>query len=268
MISLRDRDARLSELMDDPDCDDATLHRTYAAFRFVNSVVTGWHRSYARWIRPRLSPTTLTRLLDVGCGGGDLALALARWAEHDGLRLDITGVDPDPRAIHVARAAAESAHTVRFTQQRAGELEPGSFDVVVSNHVLHHISDLGGFLAETAAVCAPTGLVLHSDLRRSRVAYTTFSAAMLPLFRDTFIRHDGLVSIRRSYTAAELRTAAPVGWRVVRQEPCRLLLVRQGSATPGVHAPGTSAPGIHTSSAHASSTRATRHGAPGRSADA
>lgn len=223
------------EQMDDPGCDDATLERTYAAFRFVNPVVTGWRRTYQRWIRPRLSGTSARSLLDVGCGGGDVALALAGWARRDGLRLEVTGIDPDRRGITVARRSADARRSagtaghVRFIACAAHELAPASFDLVISNHVLHHVAELPGFLDETAAVCAPGGLVLHSDLRRSRVAYALFGAATLPLFRDTFIRADGLASITRSYTEPELRAAAP-GWRVEAQRPFGLLLMRRPDA--------------------------------------
>jgi 2-polyprenyl-3-methyl-5-hydroxy-6-metoxy-1,4-benzoquinol methylase len=227
----RSIDAR--EQMDDPDCDEATLRRTYAAFRYVNPVVAGWRRTYRERIRPRLSHERPMTLLDVGCGGGDLASSLAGWALREGLRLEVTGIDPDARAIAVAREAAPrrasnavAAGTVTFTVARAEDLDDASFDLVVSNHVLHHLTDLPAFLAATAAVCVPGGgLVLHSDLRRSRIAYAAFGIGMLPFFRDTFIRADGLTSITRSYTREEARRAVPAGWAVATQWPYRLLLI-------------------------------------------
>src|SRR5699024_7840642 len=44
-----------------------------------------------------------TTVLDIGCGGGDVACALARWARRDGVDLRVTGIDPDPRAHDWAR---------------------------------------------------------------------------------------------------------------------------------------------------------------------
>ena len=99
-----------------------------------------------------------------------------------------------------------------------------SFDLVVSNHVLHHLAEdeLPAFLGESAGLCH--GRVIHNDLRRSPAAYALFFAGSWP-FTGSYIRQDGLTSIRRSYTAAELRAAAPPGWTVVRRAPFRNLLI-------------------------------------------
>ncbi|MGA7206153.1 MAG: methyltransferase, partial [Specibacter sp.] len=71
--------------MDKPDCDPAKLERTYAQFPLINAAVSGWRGTYVSSIRPLLSATVETRLLDIGCGGGDVARALARWAVLDGM---------------------------------------------------------------------------------------------------------------------------------------------------------------------------------------
>src|SRR5690606_12101099 len=52
---LREREPQLAELMDDPECDEAKLQRTYRGFRVLNPVVAGWRRTYAHLIRPLLS---------------------------------------------------------------------------------------------------------------------------------------------------------------------------------------------------------------------
>ncbi|RIJ51954.1 methyltransferase, partial [Clavibacter lycopersici] len=101
-MDLSRRDTGLTELMDDPDCDPAALDRTYARFPVVNRVVAGWRGVYRSRIRPLLSADRETTLLDIGSGGGDVPLSLARWARRDGLRLSVTGIDPDPRAAAFA----------------------------------------------------------------------------------------------------------------------------------------------------------------------
>lgn len=69
---------------------------------------------------------------------------------------------------------------------------------------------------------------MHSDIARGRIAYLAFAALTRPfasrLFGGTFIREDGLTSIRRSYTAPELAACAPAGWSVHRHWPARLEL--------------------------------------------
>ncbi|PFG29325.1 methyltransferase domain-containing protein [Paramicrobacterium agarici] len=227
MVELDRRDSALRERMDDPDCDPARLRRTYRRFDIVNRLVAGWRHTYIERLRPRLAASSNARLLDVGCGAGDVTRAIERWARRDGLSLEVTGVDPDPVAIKSAEdAAGRHRSHARFLRTRAADLDE-QFDVVISNHVLHHIADLPGFLDETLGCCARDGLVVHSDIERSRFAYLGFSALAAPLTPGTFIREDGLLSIRRSYTAPELRAASPEGWLVDSQAPSRLLLHRE-----------------------------------------
>lgn len=227
MAFLAHRDLSAIEEMDKPDCDPSTLQRTYAQFGLVNRTVAGWYRTWAQYIRPVLSTSRSNTLLDIGSGGGDVPRAFARWAARDGFALEITGIDPDERA----QAFASSQPTtpgLTFRQAFSSELveEGAQFDVVTSNHVLHHLSteELLGLLSDSERLS--TRLALHSDIERTRIGFALFSVATLPL-RNSYIREDGLTSIRRSYVAKELRAVVPGNWRVERQVPFRNLLVHR-----------------------------------------
>jgi 2-polyprenyl-3-methyl-5-hydroxy-6-metoxy-1,4-benzoquinol methylase len=230
--ALRVRDADAREAMDDPSCDPAMLARTYARFDLVNAVVSGRRALYRRWVLPRLRAGDAVRLLDVGTGGADLPRRLLRWAEREQGSLEIVAIDPDPRAIAYASGlppvpGLELRRTTTRELVAAGE----RFDVVVSGHVLHHLSapELGALLSDSEHLLARHGVAVHGDIARSAFAHVAFAAATLPfartLLRDSFIRADGLASIRRSHTAAELEPAVPPGWRVRRGQPSRLELV-------------------------------------------
>ena len=214
--------------MDRPDCDPDRLQRTYEQFGLVNRVVAGWHRLYRARVRPQLAGSGGATLLDVGCGGGDLAVMLARWAAKDGIPLHITGIDPDARAYRFA-AGRKPVAGVDFRQADSGDLiaEGRQYDVVISNHVLHHLTppELQSFLDDSARLARR--LALHNDLRRSAVAYALFGAGALPL-TGSYIRGDGLTSIRRSYTVPELAAAVPAGWTVEPHSPFHCLLSYRG----------------------------------------
>jgi 2-polyprenyl-3-methyl-5-hydroxy-6-metoxy-1,4-benzoquinol methylase len=227
---LTRRELDTPELMDDPDCDLDALRRTYALFRPINRLVAGWRHVYVRQLRPLLSSTRPTTLLDIGSGGGDVPRALAAWAARDRVLLDITAVDPDERAYAFAGALAPvpglTYHRATSTDLvRAGE----RFDLVTSNHLLHHLdrTGLAALLADSEQLAGR--LVVHNDIARSTLAYGAYRAATTPLARRSFVHYDGSLSIRRSYRPVELRSAvrdvgADPRWRVATPVPFRVLL--------------------------------------------
>ena len=230
MIDLATRATDLRELMDDPGCDLARLERTYRQFDVVNRLVSGWRRLYLDTLRPVLARSADPTLLDVGFGGGDIPRHLARWAERDGLAVRVTAVDPDPRATVYVRGRAGGVDYLQATS--ADLVDAGRrFDVVVSNHLLHHLEPAGlqRLLADSERLA--TRLALHNDLRRSRLAYAAYGVATRPLARSSFVHVDGLLSLRRSYVPAELADVRP-GWRVEPRRPYRLLL--RWSPRPGL----------------------------------
>ena len=234
-MSLAVRDDRLAELMDDPACDPDLLRATLVRFGTVNRLVSGWGVVYRGRLRPHLAALGRpAHVLDIGSGGGDLVARLAAAARRDGLDVTWTGIDPDLRAheVAVARTPIPGA-TFRRADAATLVAEGLTYDAVLSNHVLHHLGDdLGHFAEESLALSR--GIVLHSDIARSRLAYGLYAVGITPFQRGTFLRTDGLRSIRRSYTRTELTAALkgddPGVWSVERPVPFRLVAVARGRA--------------------------------------
>ena len=103
-------------------------------------------------------------LLDVGCGGGLLAEELAR------LGCAVTGVDPSPESLTVARAhAAAGGLPIRY-ESGSGEALPfaaESFGVVCCCDVLEHVHDVGQVVGEIARVLRPGGVFLYDTINRT-----------------------------------------------------------------------------------------------------
>jgi ubiquinone/menaquinone biosynthesis C-methylase UbiE len=78
------------------------------------------------------------RVLDLGCGTGNLALLIKQM--HAGV--EVAGIDPDPAALERARRKAARAGVALELEQALGDALPypdGAFDRVVSAFVLHHL---------------------------------------------------------------------------------------------------------------------------------
>ncbi len=219
--------------MDDPHGDRDKLIRTYRQFVWVNRLFSGWRRVYARYLAPVMNrePREYT-LLDIGFGGGDIPLLLHRIAVRHGHRLKITAIDADARAFDYVekRTWPDTISFVRNSTtalRRAGD----SFDFVISNNLMHHLDDASlRALADDAGVLADR-LVLFNDIRRHPLAYAGFALSMRPFFWNSYLVEDGLTSIRRSYTADELRAVVPADWTVHTLAPFRLLLTRNRTGT-------------------------------------
>lgn len=105
------------------------------------------------------------RVLDVGCGGGLLAEALARRGAL------VQAIDLSPAMISTARLhAAESGLKIDYRVQDAAQLaqqRPHQFDVVCCMEMLEHLSDPQPFLQTLAQLVTPGGAVFVSTLNRN-----------------------------------------------------------------------------------------------------
>ncbi|MEE2787608.1 MAG: bifunctional 2-polyprenyl-6-hydroxyphenol methylase/3-demethylubiquinol 3-O-methyltransferase UbiG [Myxococcota bacterium] len=107
------------------------------------------------------------RVLDLGCGGGFMADALARRGAC------VTGVDPSAPAIDAARTHAQETQLDIDYRVGVGEAIPcedHSFDIVVCVDVLEHVADLDQVLDEVNRVLKPGGLFLFDTIHRSPLA--------------------------------------------------------------------------------------------------
>ncbi len=103
------------------------------------------------------------RVLDIGCGTGNLLLALGR--EHPDV--DLVGLDPDHRVLVRAGRKANRAGVAASWRQGFAEELPypdGSVDRVFSSLMLHHLHEKDALLAEVRRVLRPDGLFVLADI--------------------------------------------------------------------------------------------------------
>jgi len=204
--------------MDEPVADAGELEANLRDIAFANARLGGT----APVVRA-LQRLAGRRVLDVGSGAGDVALALVRDGARRGVQVQVTCVDHSEQMLAIARRAAGDDPALSFVRADGGKLPfaDGAFDVVTCTLALHHFDPDGAraLLRELRRVARLSPVVC--DLRRSPVA---FAATWLwsRTSRNRLTRHDAPLSVRRAYTAREaLALARDAGWQAprVRREP-------------------------------------------------
>ena len=117
-----------------------------------------------------ITPLAGKRVVDIGCGGGILADAMARKGA------DVLGVDLATKSLKVAQLHALEAQTprVRYREVSAEALaaeQPGSFDVVTCMEMLEHVPEPSSIVRACSTLVKPGGWVFFSTINRNTKAF-------------------------------------------------------------------------------------------------
>lgn len=232
---LMKRDAVVTELMDAESLSPEQLHGPLEDLSRLNWLL-GWRWLAVAQVR-RIVEADDTRgfsLLDVASGAADIPASIAEWAARKGIPARIVATDVHPSAVAVARA--RTAGIPNLSVERADAMALAypdeSFDIALCTLALHHFGpdDAVRVLRNLGRVGRH---VLVFDLVRTWGAYGWAYLLTRITTRDAITRHDGPASVRRAYTARELRQlAVRAGLRDVRVRehfPYRLVLDAGGT---------------------------------------
>ncbi len=215
-----------AELLDAPVHDDAELRHSLGQVADVNRWLGGL-RSLERHLEPLLASRRRARLLDVGAGNGAVAQEVVRWAGRRGAPWSVVALDVHPQ---IAPLAAGRLGVVPVRGDAlALPFEDDAFDAAYTVLTLHHFADDDAvrLVAEMARVSRE--VVVVNDLERSRLHHLGARLLAATVWRgNRLTRHDGPLSVLRSFTAPELlevgRRAGLSDPRVRRHLPWRVVL--------------------------------------------
>ena len=200
-----------TEALDSPNLDAETARATLRDIARANGLFGG--TAAVQYGLDRVlqgaRPSALV-VADVGAGGGDVMRAVAHRGARRGIRVTGVAVDFHAEACRMARAAGGAA--VQADAFRL-PLADRSVDVAIASQLLHHYAPVSApaLLAELARI-ARMGVVV-ADLRRTWAAAWGIWLAATVLRFHPVSRADGVLSVRRGFTARELaRVCRSAGW--------------------------------------------------------
>jgi ubiquinone/menaquinone biosynthesis C-methylase UbiE len=196
---------------------DGPLHRATLAGnlrdlgrinRLLGGTTLSW-RALSHVLR-EIPADRIVRLLDVGTGGADIPLALVDRARRYGRRLEVAATDVRPEIVNIARqrTAGNDALTVALVEGRRLAWPDGAFDIVHASLLLHHQDKPAAVkqLRELGRVARSA--VIVNDLQRSRRWWIAAWLLTRIATGNRYTRHDAPLSVRRAYTADEMRSLA------------------------------------------------------------
>ena len=183
-----------------------------------------------RYIADYLNALPQGRILDVGCGLGELLEQVEAGHETHGL-------DQSPRSVEVCRARTRAV--LRQSELAEATYPGGFFDAVVAHHVIEHVEDPVSFVAEVRRILRTGG--------RFVVGTPDFSCAAARRFGDRFrllhdpthvslFTEDSLLRLLRDQGFVVEKVEKPYfDTRFATEESCRRMLSGEGDVSPAFY---------------------------------
>lgn len=195
------------EWMDQPNISTVQMHGVMRELVVINQLLGGYAATFAG-LKPILKaskPGETITIADIGCGGGDTLLQVAQWANKQGLKLKLIGVDLSQDAIayaqqHVHDSIASIYPVEWVVMDYRNWLASGpQVDILMTSLFFHHLKDEQIVEAlQYMQRYAKLGWVIN-DLHRHWFAYQSIRLLTHFLSRSPLVKYDSSLSVWRGF---------------------------------------------------------------------
>ena len=162
-----------------------------------------------------LAPLAGKSALDIGCGGGILAEAMAKRGAR------VTGIDLSEKSLRIAQLhllqSKADVHYECASPEQYAERHPAGFDVITCMELLEHVPQPANVVAACARLVRPGGQVFFSTINRNPKAYlfavigAEYILRLLPRGTHDYLRFIKPAELSRFARDADLRCAELIG---------------------------------------------------------
>lgn len=194
-----------TEIMDDLEISGPVIDQTLKELDIINRRLGGNQISTSVF-RKLLRLHGITSVADLGCGGADILIAMARIAKKQGKDVNFTGIDANPHIVEYAERHVSAWPNIRIACQNifSPEFRSQSFDVIHCCLFTHHfthgeLTELLGALKQQTRVA-----ILINDLHRHWLAWYAIKWITRFFSKSYMVRNDAAVSVARGFKRNEL----------------------------------------------------------------
>lgn len=195
------------ELMDDFSMSAEELRRNLQELEVINNWLGG-HKvvlDALDQLVDKYKPQRL-RIADIGCGGGDTLINIARWARKRGIAVALTGVDANAFMVQYARSRCAAYPEIVLAQHDvfAEDFAQQQYEVTVCSLFCHHFSDAQLVQMFRKLHRQSVLGVVVNDLHRHWLAYYSIKYITAAFSGSRLVKHDAPLSVWRAFRRPEL----------------------------------------------------------------
>lgn len=197
------------EIMDDLNSAGHTMEQTLHELEIINKRLGG-NRVTINALERLLSrnpPSQKLTIADIGCGRGDILIAVAKWMSKRQGKVELVGIDANPHIIDIARRNSAQYPQIRFETANvfSDRFKNQHYDIIISSLFTHHFKDQD-LIALFSLLKQQTKIgVIINDLHRHRLAYYAIKAIVHVFSKSPMVQHDAPVSVLRAFRKEELK---------------------------------------------------------------
>ena len=203
MMNL-DHRSESKEYIDNPQIDAKVLRQTYREMKNINGCTFGYWptMSAVAYFLARCPRGRAIRILDIGCGDGEVLRRIERYGRKRNYSLDLTGIDLNHEAISTAVALTNSR--INYIQGDIFKMgENQTFDLIINSLTTHHLTDQEIIkLLQWMTSRARLGWSI-ADLDRQAVAYNFIKYFTRMGGFNYVICHDAPLSVARGFRRSD-----------------------------------------------------------------
>lgn len=194
----------LPELMDETGVAKHEIHQALHELENVNTLLGGYSVILNALNTINL-PDREIIIMDMGCGGGDMLRAIAKWANKKGKKVKLIGVDRNPEMTLFAFEKSKLFNNISFVTADVFDENLKNFkpDIVMNSLFCHHFDkDELIKLVKRMYELAKLSVIIN-DLHRHWFAYYSIKWITQMVSKSYLVKYDAPLSVARSLTKNE-----------------------------------------------------------------